>query len=142
MNSERNLEKPSKAELNNLVEKLQNKARKPIGKPSNLVEKLQNIARKPKIAIVEDSNGKIPQPQKPTRSIPPRNSKTGRFVKIHPDRPKPPKQPALPRLRDARGRFISRRQLEPVVNKHLFKYERTKMHKSHQNLRDHHHLHQ
>ena len=97
MNSERNLEKLSKAELINLVEKLQNKA------------------RKSKIAIVEDNNGKVPQPQKPRRSIPPRNPKSGCFVKIHPDRPKPPKQPALPRLRDAKGRFISRRQFEPVV---------------------------
>ena len=54
-------------------------------------------------------------PQKSTRHIPPRDSKTGRFIKIHPDRPKPPKQPALPKLRDAKGRFISRRQSEPVV---------------------------
>ena len=80
MNSERNLEKLSEAELINLVEKLQNKARKPTEKPSNLVEKLQNKAGKPKIAIVEDNNGKVPQPQKPTRSIPPRDPKTGRFV--------------------------------------------------------------
>ena len=29
--------------------------------------------------------------------------------------PKPPKQPALPRLRDSKGRFISRRQSQPVV---------------------------
>ena len=75
MNSERNFEKLGKAELISLVEKLQNKA------------------RKPKIAIVEDNNGKVP----------PRDPKTGRFVKVHPDRPKPPKQPALPRLRNAKG---------------------------------------
>ena len=119
MNSERNLEKLGKAELINLVEKLQNKARKRIEKPSNLVEKLQNKARKPKIAILDDDNEQGPppiaQPQKPTRRIPPRDRKTGRFVKIHPDRPKPPKQPSLPRLRDEKGRFISRRQSEPVV---------------------------
>ena len=95
--NERNLERLSKAELVKMVEKLQNKA------------------RKPKIAIVDDGNGQVPQLQKLTRSIPPRDPKTGRFIKIHPDRPKPPKQPALPRLRDAKGRFISRQQSEPVV---------------------------
>ena len=46
MNSERNLEKLSKAELISLVEKLQNKAGKLTEKPSNLVEKLKNKARK------------------------------------------------------------------------------------------------
>ena len=102
MNSERNLEKLSKAELINLVEKLQNEARRPTEKPSSLVEKLQNKARKPKIAIVDYDNGQVP-PQKPTRCIPPRDPKTGRFVKIHPDIPKPPKQPSLPRLRDQIG---------------------------------------
>ena len=101
--NERDLEKLSKAELINLVEKLQNKARKPIEKPSNLIEKLQNEARKPKIAIVDDGNGQVVQPQKPTRHNPPRDPKTGRFVKIHPDSPKPPKQPTLPRLRNAKG---------------------------------------
>ena len=63
-----------------------------------MVEKLQNKAREPKIAIVDDDNGHVPQPQKPTRRIPPRDPKPGLFVKIHPDRPKPPKQPVLPRL--------------------------------------------
>ena len=82
INSERNLEKLSKAKLINLVEKLQNKT------------------RKPKIAIVDDDNGQVPQPQKLIRHVPPRDPKTGRFIKIHPDRPKPPKQPTLPRLRD------------------------------------------
>ena len=57
----------------------------------------------------------ITLPQKPTRHIPSRDSKTGCFIKIHPDRPKPPKQPTLPRLRDAKGRFISRQWSEPVV---------------------------
>ena len=47
--------------------------------------------------------------------IPPRDLRTGRFIKIHPDRPKPPKQPALPILRDVKGRFILKRQLEPIV---------------------------
>ena len=57
----------------------------------------------------------ITLPQKPTRHIPSRDSKTVRFIKIHPDRPKPLKQPTLPRLRDAKGRLISRQQSEPVV---------------------------
>ena len=45
----------------------------------------------------------------------PRDPKTGRFVRINPEIPKPPKQPTLPRLRDAKGRFISRQQSEPIV---------------------------
>ena len=89
--NERDLEKLSKADLINLVEKLQNKA------------------RKPRISIVDNGNGQVPQLHKPTRSIPPRDPKTGRFVKIHQDRPKPSKQPSLPKLRD-RGQFISKRQ--------------------------------
>ena len=84
--NERDLEKLSKAEHIKMVEKLQNKA------------------RKPKITIVEDNNGKVKKTQEPTRHIRPRDHKTGRFMKIHPDRPKPPKQPALPRLRDAKRR--------------------------------------
>ena len=99
--NERDLEKLSNAELISLVEKLQNKA------------------RKPKVARVDDDNGQVPptitQPQKPTRRIPPRDPKTGPFVKINPDRPKPPKQPALPMLGGAKGRFISRRQSQPAV---------------------------
>ena len=71
MNSERNLEKLSTAELINLVEKLQNKARK----PRNLVEKQQNKARKPKIAIADNSNKQVPprdpKPPKPNRPPPP-----------------------------------------------------------------------
>ena len=47
--NERDLEQLSQAELINLVEKLQNKARKPTEKPSNLVEKLQNEARKQRL---------------------------------------------------------------------------------------------
>ena len=97
--NERDLKKLSKAELIKMVEKLQKKA------------------KKPKIVIVDDDNGQVPQPQKTPKHIPPRDPKTGRFVKFHPDRPKPPKQPALPRLRDAKGRFVSRRQSQPVVQK-------------------------
>ena len=48
--------------------------------------------------------------QEPVKRIKPRDLKTDRFVRINPEVPKPPKQPALPRLRDAKGRFISRRQ--------------------------------
>ena len=99
--NERDLEKLSEAELTKMIEKLQNKA------------------KKPKIAIVDYDNGHVPPPivqlQKPTRCIPPRDPKTGRFVKIHPDRTKPPKQPTLPLSRDAKGRFVSRQQSEPIV---------------------------
>ena len=78
--NERDLEKLSKAELIKMVEKLQKKA------------------RKSKIAIVNDDYRQVPQPQRTPKHVQPRDPKTGRFVKIHPDRPKPPKQPALPRL--------------------------------------------
>ena len=77
--NERDLDKLSKAELIKMVEKLQNK---------------------PNITIVDDDNWQVPEPQKTPKHIPPRDPKTGRFVKIHPDRRKPPKQPVLPRLRD------------------------------------------
>ena len=75
-----------------------------------MVDKLQNRAKKPKVAIVDDDNGQVPQPEKTPKYILPRDPKTGRFIKIHPDRQKPPKQPALPRLRDAKERFVSRQQ--------------------------------
>ena len=61
--NERDLEKLSETELIKMVEKLQNKA------------------RKPKIAIVNDDNGQVPQPQKTPKHIPPGDPKTGRFVK-------------------------------------------------------------
>ena len=84
-----------------------------------MVQKLQKKTRKPKITIVDNDYKQVLQPiaksQKPPRRIPPKDPKTGRFVKINPDRPKPPKQPALSRLRDAKGQFISRQQSEPVV---------------------------
>ena len=53
--------------------------------------------------------------REPAKCIKLRDSKTGRFVRINSEVPKPPKQPALPRLRDAKGRFISRQQSQPVV---------------------------
>ena len=68
--NERNLERLSKEELIKMVEKLQNKA------------------RKLKIAVVDDVNRQVPQPPRPTRRIRPGDQKTGRFFKIHPDRPK------------------------------------------------------
>ena len=40
--------------------------------------------------------------REPAKCIKPRDSKTGLFVRINPEVPKPPKQPALPRLRDAK----------------------------------------
>ena len=48
--------------------------------------------------------------REPEKRIKPRDRMTGRFVRINPEVPKPPKQPVLPRLRDAKGRFTSRRQ--------------------------------
>ena len=53
--------------------------------------------------------------QEPTKHIKPRNPITGRFVRINSEVPDPPKQSTLPRLRDAKGRFISRHQSEPIV---------------------------
>ena len=63
-------------------------------------------ATKPKIKITTKPT---------TKHILPKDPKTGLFIKFHPDRPKPPKQPVLPRLRDAKGRFVSRRQSELIV---------------------------
>ena len=57
--NERDLEKLSKAELIRMVENLQKKA------------------TKPKIAIVDDDNGQVPQPQKTPKHILPRDPKTG-----------------------------------------------------------------
>ena len=105
-----------KSEISNVID-MNKRDLKKLSKAEliKMVEKLQKEARKLKIAIVDDDNGQIPQPQKTHKHISPRGPKAGRLVEIHPDRPKPPKQPALPRLRDAKGRFVSRRQPEPVV---------------------------
>ena len=54
------------------------------------------------IVIVDDDNRQVPQPQKTPKQIPPRN-------------PKPPKQPALPRLRNSKGQFVSKLQSELIV---------------------------
>ena len=90
--NQRDLEKLSQAELVKMVEKMQKKAKKPK-------------------TVMEDDDHKqtsspIAQPQKTPKHIPPRDAKTGRFIKIHPDRRRPPKEPALSRLRDAKGRFV------------------------------------
>ena len=53
----------------------------------------------------------------PAKHIKPRDPITGRFVRINREVPKSPKQPTLPRLSDAKGRFISRQQSEPVEEK-------------------------
>ena len=89
---------------------------------------LKQEKKKPNIVIVDDTKPKrskqtviLRRKQKPNIVIvddtKPRDPKTGRFVRINPEIPKPPKQPTLPRLRDAKGRFISRQQSEPVVQR-------------------------
>ena len=101
--NERDLEKLSKSELIEML--LNQKESKKVHNHENL---LDNDPFKDKVA----------QPvaqREPAKGIKPRDPKTGRFVRINPEVPKPPKQPALPRLRDAKGRFISRRQSQPVV---------------------------
>ena len=50
--------------------------------------------------------------REPAKHIKLRDPIMGRFVKIDPE---VPKQPTLPRLRDVKGRFISRQWSEPVV---------------------------
>ena len=102
--NERDLEKLSKSELIKMLLK-QKKSKK----VRNHEDLLYNDPFKDKVSQP------ITLPQKSARHIPSRDSKTGRFIKIHPDRLKQPKQPTLPRLRDAKGKFISRQQSEPVV---------------------------
>ena len=98
-----------------------------------MVQKLQKKARKPKISIVDNDYKQVSQPiaksQKPPRHIPPRDPKTDQFAKINPDRSKPPKQPTLLRLRDAKGQFISRWQPEPVVQNPIQILENQKVQK-------------
>ena len=101
---ERDLEKLSKSELIKMLLK-QKKSKK----VRNHEDLLDNDPFKDKVSQP------ITLPQKPTRHILPRDSKTGCFIKIHPHRPKPPKQLTLPRLRNAKGQFISRQQSQPVV---------------------------
>ena len=86
---------------------------------------LKQEKKKPKVVVVDATKQKKPKQQKkvynhgdlldnnpfkdevaqrePAKHIKPRDPKTGRFVRINPEVPKPPKQPALPRLRDAKG---------------------------------------
>ena len=90
--NERDLKKLSKSELIKML--LKQKKSKKVHSHEDLLDN-------------DPFKGKVSQPitlpQKPTRHIPPKDPKTGCFIKIHPDRPKPPKQPTLPRLRDAKG---------------------------------------
>ena len=90
--NERDFKKLSKLELIKMLLK-----QKKLKKVRNHEDLLDNDSFKNKVSQP------ITLPQKPTRHIPSRDSKTGCFIKIHPDRPKPPKQPTLPRLRDAKG---------------------------------------
>ena len=83
--NERDLEKLSKLELIKML--LKQKKSKKVCNHENL---LNNDPFKDKVSQP------ITLPQKLTKHIPSRDSKTGRLIKIHPDRPKPPKQPTLP----------------------------------------------
>ena len=127
--NKRDLEKLSKSELIKMLLK-QKKSKK----VCNHEDLLYNDPFKDEVS--QPVPQPITLPQKPPRYIPPRDPKTGRFIKIHPDRPKPPKQPTLPRLRDAKGRFISRRQSEPVVQQAPIQIRINR-----QNQIDHHLLH-
>ena len=89
---ERDLEKLSKAELINLVEKLQNKA------------------RKSKIAIVDDDNGQVPQPQKPTRRNP----------QIKPPKPNRPPLPMKEHITDVPSSKI--KELNQALKGHAKSY--------------------
>ena len=98
--NERDLEKLSKSELIKMLLK-QTKSKK----VRNHEDLLDNDPFKDEVA----------QPiaqQEPAKCIKLRDPITGRFVKINPEVLKPP---TLPRLRDVKGRFISRQQSEPVV---------------------------
>ena len=56
--------------------------------------------------LLDNDSFKDEVAREPEKCIKPRDSKTGRFVRINPEAPKPPKpptQPALPRLRDVKG---------------------------------------
>ena len=90
--NERDLEKLSKSKLIKMLLK-----QKESKKVRNHEDFFDNDPFKDKVSQP------ITLPQKPTRHIPSRDSKTGHFIEIHPDRSKPPKQPTLPRLRDAKG---------------------------------------
>ena len=94
--NERDLEKLNKAEFIKMLLK-QKKSKK----VRNHEDLLNNDPFKDEVS--QPVSQPISLPQKPTRHIPPGDPKTERFIKIHPDRPKPPKQPILPRLRDAKG---------------------------------------
>ena len=101
--NERDLEKLSKSELIKML--LKQKKSKKVHNHEDLFDN-------------DPFKDEVAQPvaqREPAKCIKPRDPKTGRFIRINPEVPKPPKQPALPRLRDAKGRFISRQQSQPVV---------------------------
>ena len=105
--NKRDLEKLSKAELIKML--LKQKKSKKVRNHEDLLDS---------DPFKEEVSQPVAQPvaqQEPAKRIKPRDPKTGRFVRINPEVPKPPKQPALPRLRDTKGRFISRQQSGPVV---------------------------
>ena len=85
--NKRDLKKLSKSQLIKMLLK-QEKSKK-VRNHENL---LDNNPFKDKVAQRE-----------PAKHIKPRDPKMGRFVRINPVIPKPPKQPALPRLRDSKG---------------------------------------
>ena len=87
--NEINLEKLSKSELIKML--LEQKTSKKVHNHEDLFD---NYPFKDEVAQRE-----------PAKRIKPRDLKASRFVRINPE---VPKQPALPRLRDAMGRFISR----------------------------------
>ena len=95
---ERDLEKLSKSELIKMLLKQ---------------KKSKNVRNHGDLLDNDPFNHEVVQ-QEPVKHIKPRDLKTGRFVRISLEVPKPPKQPTLPRLRDAKGRFISRRQSQQV----------------------------
>ena len=100
--NERDLKKLSKSELIKILLK-----QKKSEKVRNNEDFLNNDPFKDEVA----------QPvaqREPAKHIKLRDPITGRFVKINPEVPKPP---TLPRLRDVKGRFISRQQSEPVVQR-------------------------
>ena len=101
--NKRDLEKLSKSELIKMLLK-QKKSKK----AHNHEDLLDNDPFK-------DEVGQPVAQREPAKRIKPRDPIMDRFVRINPEVPKPPKQPSLPRLRDAKGRFMSRQLSEPVV---------------------------
>ena len=70
---------------------------------SELIKMLLKKVHNHKDLLYNDSFKDEVAQQEPEKRIKPRDPIMGRFVRINPEVPKPPKQPALPRLRDAKG---------------------------------------